>query len=579
MRPIPLRSPALRQAVLPLGVILLLFGITGDSIGWPWHQDASTVTAVRADEYGPPADPGSNGNRGRRPSTTTAPDPARPPSTTAPTTTNAPATTEAVTSTTTEPPPTSAPIPTTPPNWVTVPPTSAPPTTAAPSTTAAPTAPTPTTIVAPTPAPPTAGDVTGAALVGVPDPQYGYAEWRGISGGRDRASYVVTSAADGGPGTYREALSHGDRYITFAPELDGRVIHLANPVTTEASNITIDASGRDITVSGFATKFSGTNIVIAGMTYRGMTGSENEDAITFRDAAQEQVFALYGNTFETATDGLVDVIWNRGHDVYGTICGNEFLHHDKAMLIHSGDQEHEGGRYHVTVCENRWVDVYQRAPFTRDSRIHQFNDVLERYGSPDGAGGGSKSGAESESSQHLLQNNIAIPRRAGETTWSGATVTKARTEFAGPQMGDGGAIRIDGSLLASNGDTTATQLENRRSEVAGQPYSAAPMPADAQTRSAVERHAGSCSPTPGSTINPCSPILTAPGGAVAVQVDGDAVSVTIRIDGQPVADAHHVSGGRWEAVVPVGTVGRMDAVVTDHRGATLETSATVVVAR
>jgi pectate lyase len=567
MRPTPLRSPARRHAFLPLGVILLLFGITGDSIGWPWRHEASTVTADRAEPHGPPSDPGASGNGRRLPSTTTTPPaPTQPPSTTAPTTTAAPTTTEAAVSTTiaqTEP------ITTTPPGWVTVPATTPPPT-----TTGAPTDPTITV------APPTAvRDVTGAALVGVTDRPYGYAEWRGISGGRGGASYVVTSAADHGPGTYREALSSGDRYITFAPELDGRVIGLAGPVTTAASNITIDASGRDVTVTGFATKFAGTNIVIAGMNYRGMTGSEDEDAITFRDAAQEQVFALYGNTFETATDGLVDVIWNRGHDVYGTICGNEFKHHDKAMLIHSGNQEHEGGRYHVTVCENHWVDVYQRAPFTRDSRVHQFNDVFERYGSPDGAGGGSKSGAESESSQHLLQSNIAIPRRSGETTWNGATVTTPRTEFAGPHMGDGGAIRIDGSFLGSNGDITATQLENRRSEVAGQPYPAAPMPADAQTRSAVERHAGSCTPNPAPTINPCAPILTAPGGAVAVQVEGDALSVTIRVDGQPVAAAHHVTGGRWEAVVPIDTVGRMDAVVTDHRGATLETSRTVVVAR
>jgi pectate lyase len=310
-----------------------------------------------------------------------------------------------------------------------------------------------------------------------------------------------------------------------------------------------------------------------------MDGSTNEDAITFRDASSEQVFALYGNTFETATDGLVDVIWNRGHDVYGTICGNRFSRHDKAMLIHSGDSGYEGGRYHVTVCENQWVDVIQRAPFTRDARIHQYNDVLDRYGDPTGAGGGSKSGADSELSQHLLQNNIAVPRRVGEVTWTGAVVTKPRTEFAGPQWGNGGAIRIDGSLLLSSESTTATQLENRRSDVAAPPYRVDAMPADLLTKAAVERHAGSCAPRAVRSANPCAPILTAPGGVVAFEVVGDAANVAVRVDGVTTAAARHVGGGRWEATLPSGRVGWIDAVVTDLQGATVHTDRAVVVTR
>ena len=421
--------------------------------------------------------------------------------------------------------------------------------------------------------------VDAAWLAGVGEEHHGYAEWRGITGGTAGSSYVVTSTADRGSGTYRDALSQGNRYITFAPELDGAVIRLHGDITTGVSDITIDASGRDIAVSGFATKFSGTNIVIAGMKFRGMTGSDDEDALTFRDAPQEQVFALYGNTFETATDGLVDVIWNRGHDVYGTICGNRFLRHDKAVLIHSGDQSAEGGRYHVTMCENHWVDVYQRAPFSRDARIHQYNDVFERYGDPGGAGGGSKSGSESEDSQHLLQNNIALPRRAGEVTWTGDAVTSPRTEFAGPQMGDGGAMRIDGSLLLTNRGTTATQLEHHREQVAAPPYGSAPMPADERTKAAVERNAGACAPNPARAVNPCAPIVTAPGGVVGLEVAGDAARVVVRVDGHELVDARSVGGGRWEAVLPSGAVGWVDAIVTDHGGTIVQTNGAVVVTR
>src|SRR5690606_42120291 len=113
----------------------------------------------------------------------------------------------------------------------------------------------------------------------------------------------------------RDACWRGDRHVVLAAELDGAAIRLADGEASAASNIELDAAGRDVTVSRFATKFSGTNIVVAGLLFRGMDGSANEDAVTFRDASGEQVFALYGNTFESATDGLVDVIWNRGHDV------------------------------------------------------------------------------------------------------------------------------------------------------------------------------------------------------------------------------------------------------------------------
>ena len=331
----------------------------------------------------------------------------------------------------------------------------------------------------------------------------GFAESRGLTGGLGRASYVVTSAGDSGPGTYRDALAGGDRHITFDPRLDGSTIRLGSPVQTDASNFTVDGSGRNITISGYATKFEGTNIVIAGLKFKDVTGSANEDAVTFRNAATEQIFGIYGNWFETASDGLIDIIWNRNHDVYGTICGNTFAHHDKALLVHSGDDANEGGRYHITLCNNLWIDIYQRAPMSRDARVHQYNDVFESFGKPDGAGGGSKSAAASERSEHLLENNIAIPRRMGERTFTGDETTRPRVEFAGPHSGGQGAIRIDGSLLLTNGGDQATQLENSPDDVFTPPYAYSLLPADESTRSRVASAAGTCTPVSAPSVNPC----------------------------------------------------------------------------
>ena len=208
------------------------------------------------------------------------------------------------------------------------------------------------------------------------EPIVGYAETAGLAGGFFGERVVVTSANDRGTGTYRSALRGGDRYIVFDPSLDGATIELESDVDAPGSNITVDASGIDITITGYATKFSGTQVVVAGLAFEHNDARPDEDALTFRDASETQVIGIYGNTFRTASDGLLDLIWNGGNDVHATVCGNAFLEHDKAMLVHSGENRREGGRYHITLCRNLWRDIEQRAPLSRDAFVHQVNDVF-----------------------------------------------------------------------------------------------------------------------------------------------------------------------------------------------------------
>jgi len=58
-------------------------------------------------------------------------------------------------------------------------------------------------------------------------------------GGSGGESYVVTSLANSGPGTFREAVSESDRNITFAV---GGTIELESTVRITGNHITIDAS-------------------------------------------------------------------------------------------------------------------------------------------------------------------------------------------------------------------------------------------------------------------------------------------------------------------------------------------------
>lgn len=390
-------------------------------------------------------------------------------------------------------------------------------------------------------------------LAGV-DAVGGYAGTQGLTGGSDGEIVVVTSAADAGPGTYRDALSQGDRHIVFDPSLDGVTIELQRDVIVDGSNVTLDGSGVDVIVTNYATKFTGTNIIVAGLTFADVDATDDEDAVTFLDADETQVVGLYGNTFSHASDGLVDFIWNRGHDVYATVCDNRFERHDKAMLVHSGRSGREGGVYHLTLCRNIWSDVYQRTPFTRDALVHQYNSVVERYGKADGSGGGSKAGVAELASQHRLENNVATPRRRGEETFDGTEVSTPRSEWAGPHLGEDGAVRISGTRAETVDDVTATEIERHRDDVFSPDYDYRLAPATAAMRGAVATTAGSCTPAPENAVVPCAPLLLlVAGDAVTIRLDdpSDVTSVSFVVSEDRI-DAVDLGGGVWQATFAGG---------------------------
>ena len=406
----------------------------------------------------------------------------------------------------------------------------------------------PTTPTAPTTTTTTTLPPLPTVRLDVPDLPGGFATVPGLTGGFGREVYVIDSADDTGAGTYRDALSRGDRHIVFDPAMNGRTIALTREILADGSNITLDGSGVDVIVSGASTKFRGTNIIVAGMSYADLDAFDEEDALTFLDASTTQVVGLFGNVFAHAADGLVDFIWNRGNDVYATVCGNRFERHDKAMLVHSGRSGREGGTYHITLCQNVWSDVYQRAPYSRDALVHQYNSVFERYGKANGDGGGSKAGSAEVDSQHLLENNTAIPRRVGEQTFDGSTVDRPRTEWAGPHLSDDGAVRISGTLLETVDGITATENEQHPERVFDPPYEYRLAPANEATFVAVRATAGQCTPTGPDRIVPCAPLLLLErGGSLAVSVEGEVSSVAFELDGEPIDDVVAHGEGGWTA--------------------------------
>ncbi|MGF9696132.1 pectinesterase family protein [Paenibacillus sp. MABNR03] len=88
------------------------------------------------------------------------------------------------------------------------------------------------------------------------------------TGGRGGAVYEVTTLADSGPGSLREAVSQNDTTVVFRV---GGTIHLESPLVISSSNITLagqTAPGEGITVSDYWTTFQADNIIVRHMRFR-----------------------------------------------------------------------------------------------------------------------------------------------------------------------------------------------------------------------------------------------------------------------------------------------------------------------
>ena len=296
---------------------------------------------------------------------------------------------------------------------------------------------------------------------------HGYAKIAGVTGGNGQQAYVINNTNDSGPGSYREALSQSNRYITFDPSLAGAVIALNSPVNTSASNITLtgfDAPG--VTISNYATKFEGDNYVISYLQFFDMDATSNEDCLTFRNApVNGQKFYLYKCHFKNATDGSVDVIWNQGNDVYGTISHCKFEHTDKNFLVHSGDASMEGGFYYLTFDHNWFYKTGQRNPLARHAHIHHYNNLMEDWGGLNNNGSGAYAGYESN---YLVQNDIAIAALPGDLNWEYQPIELPKTKAFAPALGETSAIIKSEGNWYQNG---AYHINQSSGDVFDPPYS------------------------------------------------------------------------------------------------------------
>ncbi|MBO6938122.1 MAG: polysaccharide lyase family 1 protein [Deltaproteobacteria bacterium] len=238
---------------------------------------------------------------------------------------------------------------------------------------------------------------TGADLGGGPAHEALLAELvgfgEGTTGGAGGPVVVVTTLADSGSGSLREAATMtGPAWIRF--EVDG-VIELDSDIQV-GSDKTIDGRGADITITGgglFIQNGAG-NVILNNLKLR----DAPNDLIRFYNGGEHMWvhhcdLSNGGDGAFDATEGVTGV----------TVSYTHIFDHDKAMLVGAGSDDGDGASMRWTGHHNWYDNVVQRLPFIRFGRAHSFNNLIEWIS-------GTAMSARIEPAEILVEHNVLAPQ-------------------------------------------------------------------------------------------------------------------------------------------------------------------------
>jgi len=191
---------------------------------------------------------------------------------------------------------------------------------------------------------------------------------RSTTGGLGGKVYYVTSLADTGSGSLREAAESSEPlWIVF--EVSG-TISLKTPIRFK-SDKTIDGRGAEIIITGYGFRLSGvSNIIITNLRFD--TAEEPDyDAMTVY--ADSHDIWIHHCDFTNWSDGTADIT-EGSTDVTVSWC--RFWNHDKTMLI-GADPSHTGDvKIRVTLHHNYFFRTVQRHPRLRFGKVDAYNNYL-----------------------------------------------------------------------------------------------------------------------------------------------------------------------------------------------------------
>ncbi|ACQ81604.1 hypothetical protein Bcav_3362 [Beutenbergia cavernae DSM 12333] len=271
---------------------------------------------------------------------------------------------------------------------------------------------------------------------------------RWVTGGRGGSVYVVTTLADSGPGSLRDAVSASNRTVVFA--VSG-TIELASRLDIKGSNVTVagqTAPGDGICIAGYPTRVAGSNVVVRYLRCRmgDVTGVE-EDAMWARRTqdvvidhcsltwSTDEALSVYENVNVTVqwclvAESLTMSVNHKGRHGYGGIWGGDNVTYHHNLIAH-----HTNRNPRFAPRADSGVD----APLLVDHR----NNVIYNWGFNSSYGGESSDGIN-------MIGNYYRPGPNTLTEVEGRIVEPVITNLGGP-----GDWFVDGNVVEGFPDVTA----------------------------------------------------------------------------------------------------------------------------
>ena len=197
----------------------------------------------------------------------------------------------------------------------------------------------------------------------------GYDGFGATVGGNKGPVVRVTSLADKGPGTLREAVQRGGRRIVFAKS---GTVKLKKTLVIKQPKLTIDGLNAAVTITGAPVVIQATHdVVVRFMRFR----KSPDDNLRIVGACRHIVIDHCSST--SAGDGALDITIDydkpkqRPADITVSWC--IFAGTKKAMLISNADN--------ISLHHNLFLDNEMRNPQLHDARNFDFrNNVIHRWG-------------------------------------------------------------------------------------------------------------------------------------------------------------------------------------------------------
>ncbi|XP_013583802.1 PREDICTED: putative pectate lyase 21 [Brassica oleracea var. oleracea] len=194
---------------------------------------------------------------------------------------------------------------------------------------------------------------------------------RAAVGGLNGPVCHVTSLADEGPGSLREACKRPEPlWIVF--DVSG-TIHLSSFVNV-SSHKTVDGRGKRVKITGKGLRLKQSeNVIICNLEFEGGVGPD-ADAIQIKP--KSSTIWIDRCTLKNYYDGLIDIT-RESTDITVSRC--HFVNHNKTMLI-GADPSHVTDRcIRVTIHHCFFDGTRQRHPRVRFAKIHLFNNYTRHW--------------------------------------------------------------------------------------------------------------------------------------------------------------------------------------------------------